>query len=84
MDEVEALETLKRSLSDLSKDQSGQSDSELMKQLELLNDENISEEKRQRMLIQLKVARKRAKLDGIEDVNVWIMNTDQKSMTVRV
>ena len=55
-----------------------------MKQLELLNDENISEEKRQRMLIQLKVARKRAKLDGIEDVNVWIMNTDQKSMTVRV
>ena len=84
MEEVEALETLKRSLSDLSKDQSGQSDSELMKQLELLNDENISEEKRQRMLIQLKVARKRAKLDGIEDVNVWIMNTDQKSMTVRV
>ena len=84
MEEVEALETLKRSLSDLSKDQSGQSDSELMKQLELLNDENISEEKRQRMLIQLKVARKRAKLDGIEDVNVWIINTDQKSMTVRV
>ena len=84
MEEVEALETLKRSLSDLSKDQSGQSDSELMKQLELLNDENISEEKRQRMLIQLKVARKRAKLDGIEDVNIWIMNTDQKSMTVRV
>ena len=84
MEEVEALETLKRSLSDLSKDQSGQSDSELMKQLELLNDENISEEKRQRMLIQLKVARKRAKLDGIEDVNVWIMNTDQKSMTVGV
>ena len=84
MEEVEALETLKRSLSDLSKDQSGQSDSELMKQLELLNDENISEEKRQRMLIQLKVARKRAKLDGIEDVNIWIMNTDQKSMTVGV
>ena len=81
IDEVEALETLKRSLSDLSKDQRGQSDEDLMKQLKLVNDETMSEEKRQRMLIQMKIARQRAKIDGIEDINVWIMNTDQSSLT---
>ena len=41
----------------------------------------MSEEKRQRMLIQMKIARQRAKIDGIEDINVWIMNTENSSMS---
>ena len=81
-DEIATLETLKRSLSDLAKDSdTGQSDAELMAQLKLVNDETMSEEKRQRMLIQMKIARQRAKIDGIEDINVWIMNTEKSSMS---
>ena len=48
----------------------------LLKQYEAMAQESMSEEKRQRMLIQMKIAKKRAKIEGIEDVAQWITQTE--------
>ena len=51
----------------------------ILKQYEAMAQESMSEEKRQRMLIQMKIAKKRAKIEGIEDVAQWITQTEANS-----
>ena len=51
----------------------------LLQQYEAMAQESMSEEKRQRMLIQMKIAKKRAKIEGIEDVAQWITQTEANS-----
>ena len=51
----------------------------LLKQYEAMAQESMSEQKRQQMLIQMKIAKKRAKIEGIEDVAQWITQTEANS-----
>ena len=75
--EIETLNVIKRSLSDLTKDSNHESDNDLlMKQLDANYLNSLSEAQRQRELIKLKIARRQAKLEGYNDVARWIMDTE--------